>query len=322
MYADATAAGGGIQSDSTVAAEVVVWLKHRQNEGVRMNENPEQTVLRMLRRGRRPAILFHYTSAAGLLGILQAKGIWATAIRYLNDSSEYDYALRLLKEAIDARQEATNSKFIRALLVILDLRLSQEDNTETFVSSFTENPDQLSQWRAYCTPHGGYAIGFLSKRLIPSPGGCWMIPCLYKEEEQRRVAETVVDSVINSAEAKAREQERDDIYKDAYRQFGRLVHLLAPALKHPHFAEEQEWRLVIPGASMQGDPDFRVSRSMLVPYHLHSLALQGGGLPIAAVKVGPTPHEKLAVEATKSLLACNGLGTASVELSKIPYRAW
>ncbi len=39
-----------------------------------------------------PEILYHYTNESGLLGILQSRHLWATAIEYLNDSAELVYA--------------------------------------------------------------------------------------------------------------------------------------------------------------------------------------------------------------------------------------
>jgi hypothetical protein len=47
-----------------------------------------------------PQRLYHYTSQSGLLGILSAKTLWATRIQYLNDSTEFAYALGLLKNSV------------------------------------------------------------------------------------------------------------------------------------------------------------------------------------------------------------------------------
>lgn len=287
-----------------------------------VNEPTEMTFLKLLSNRRRPSILFHYTSANGLLGILQERGIWATDIRYLNDSSEYYYALDLLGDAIERRREKAKSKYLGALLEVLNLRLEKEDETEIFVSSFTEESDQLSQWRAYCAPYGGYAIGFKSKLLASAAAASWIVPCQYNIISQQNLVEKLLDLVIGTAEEEMRDQDRDRVYKDAYRMFGRLVHLLAPALKDPSFAEEREWRLVLPGDSMQVLPKFRLSGALLIPYHLHSLGSVGEALPVAALKVGPAPHEELAVGATRTLLVSNGLSAAMVEASEIPYRSW
>lgn len=44
--------------------------------------------------------LYHYTSQTGLLGIISKKSIWATAINYLNDTLEFEYSMKLIKEEL------------------------------------------------------------------------------------------------------------------------------------------------------------------------------------------------------------------------------
>jgi hypothetical protein len=44
--------------------------------------------------------LFHYTTAAGLLGILKSSAFWATDLRFLNDAQEAVYARELFVEAV------------------------------------------------------------------------------------------------------------------------------------------------------------------------------------------------------------------------------
>jgi hypothetical protein len=41
-------------------------------------------------------LLWHYTTGAGLRGILETNVLWATDVRYLNDESELKYALERL----------------------------------------------------------------------------------------------------------------------------------------------------------------------------------------------------------------------------------
>jgi hypothetical protein len=46
-----------------------------------------------------PGPVFHYTDQAGSLGIIQTKAIWATDLRYLNDSREYSHGFdRIIAE--------------------------------------------------------------------------------------------------------------------------------------------------------------------------------------------------------------------------------
>jgi len=51
-----------------------------------------------------PSRLYHYTSLKGLLGILESGCIWASEVRYLNDSAEIAVAFRLMARVIGARR--------------------------------------------------------------------------------------------------------------------------------------------------------------------------------------------------------------------------
>jgi len=46
-------------------------------------------------------LLWHYTTGAGLRGILEKNLLWATDVRYMNDESELNYPVSLLDEAFD-----------------------------------------------------------------------------------------------------------------------------------------------------------------------------------------------------------------------------
>ena len=50
-----------------------------------------------------PDLLWHYTNAAGFLGICRSGKLWATNTEYLNDASELRYARHLILREINCR---------------------------------------------------------------------------------------------------------------------------------------------------------------------------------------------------------------------------
>jgi len=60
----------------------------------------------------------------------------------LNDATEYEFALKLARDMIDRRLKETRNNFGRGLYTVLLERLS-EARVDVYVSSFTENGDQL-----------------------------------------------------------------------------------------------------------------------------------------------------------------------------------
>src|SRR5678816_1780308 len=54
-----------------------------------------------------PPRLYHYTTPAGLLGIVENNKLWATHINYLNDATELGYARALVEAALARYERAT-----------------------------------------------------------------------------------------------------------------------------------------------------------------------------------------------------------------------
>jgi hypothetical protein len=148
--------------------------------------------------------------------------------------------------------------------------------------------------------------------------------CVYDGEDQYDLINNLVQVIANFAQDKLTiKLEHDRIFREAFKLFGRLLPLVAPALKDSSFAEEQEWRLVCLPTSFENTPTrFRAGRSMIIPYHEHSLNDDTSKLPIEELMIGTTPHPRLAREAAQNLLLSYGLVKATVRSSSIPYRSW
>ncbi len=128
-------------------------------------------------------ILFHYTSAEGLKGIIESNELWATSAYYLNDAAEMFYGYNVLKEVLDQwLRKNSRSEDSITLGLARQLRSSFEDLFEKrllkpiYLMCFCEGDNLLSQWRAY-GKSGGYSIGFkvlpkigvFGERLTPEP---------------------------------------------------------------------------------------------------------------------------------------------------------
>jgi hypothetical protein len=141
---------------------------------------------------RPPGCLYHYTGAAGLIGIVQSGKLWATDYRHLNDRKEYKIGARLLQDELRASKlsEAQRNAFER---------LVSKTQKGCFVLSFSERGDQLSQWRAYCPGGNGYALGFGQQNALFSSAkehSFNLIRCEYDRREQRKLCRYLVESFI------------------------------------------------------------------------------------------------------------------------------
>jgi hypothetical protein len=178
--------------------------------------------------------IFHYTSKAGLLGILKEKAIWATNVLYLNDSAEFRYTLDLVEKRLKEQETDPDLKVFNHFRenVVGWLRGSMQ-YPSFFVSSFSERGDLLSQWRAYCPEGIGFSIGFSYDQLLPAlkkeQPNARLVKCIYNEEEQIQI----VDELL----ARALTQVNKDHLEESSRLVAGLlindVSNLAVTFKHP-----------------------------------------------------------------------------------------
>src|SRR5687768_16519179 len=100
-----------------------------------------------------PAALYHYTTAAGLLGIVSSHHLRGTNYSFMNDASEFTYGVELALKRFDAESRKNREqKDEISLLVGVAGEVwmkRQASLSETYVTCFTEARDDLNQWRGY-----------------------------------------------------------------------------------------------------------------------------------------------------------------------------
>lgn len=275
-----------------------------------------------------PLTLYHYTSQDGLLGILRHNILWATDIRYLNDSSEHQYGKDLVEHTIENRKliDPLNAAFYDGLIGATDLLTVFKH----FVISLSEEKDLLSQWHGYTPIGSGFNIGLDGSILAQNVRGSLnstFVKCLYQPPEQINEINNLLNDTLYYYKGHHFPEEYLKARKSEFSS-------LSLAFKHPAFAAENEWRLVV--SMPEYVPlEFRTGHSMLTPYlsvtplkHKDVEQEDGtkkreymGQLPVREVVVGPTPHPELSkqsVEAFLNSLAIN----AKVENSTISFRGW
>jgi len=272
-----------------------------------------------------PGILYHYTTQRGFLGIVRTREMWASHTQYLNDSREYRHGVDIVKQEIaHMMKECQGSR--RRLLAEMSKGLDGIESINVCVCCFSAKGDVLSQWRAYGERTSGFSIGFSGPllRSISDALNFWLVPVIYDEDEQRQLVRTLLDDVLSENVQRAGNGEEEDGPK--YRSGGSLVaylHRYAPILKHKSFAEEQEWRIISRPIFCEHERfDYRLGKSMLIPYYRIPLYLAEQQFKIDEVIVGPTPNPQQSIHSVMSLLVKHELGEASVRTSEVPYRNW
>jgi hypothetical protein len=238
-------------------------------------------------------MLFHYTSQAGLLGILKEKEIWATNIHFLNDYKEFRHAFDILCEII-TQELASNPVLRDKLIEHFNNLINLSPNINVFVASFSERGDSLSQWRGYCSDGAGYSIGFDKSILqrMATEMGLTLVECIYDPEKQREEMKIYLDWVLLSSSTTPSDINTLN-FDNAVSSLAKMLLAIAPRFKDKSFSEEREWRL-FSGMIDNADEriEFRQGKSTLVPYVKFSLkSTELNNIPISKIFVGPTPDK-------------------------------
>ena len=115
-----------------------------------------------------PSLIYHYTDDRGLYSILTGGKLWFSDIFDLNDPSELYHGVDVAVNAarrLARRKNATNIFQYFAKKLRSGLRESVESTACYFVCCFSEDGDDLGQWRAYAADGQGYALGFDRQEL-------------------------------------------------------------------------------------------------------------------------------------------------------------
>ena len=134
--------------------------------------------------------LYHYTSHAGLIGMVQHKKMWFTHAHYMNDSSEYNYAINLINQELQ-------EEYGLDLDSHMNLANTSLSENVPYTFSLSERKDSLSQWRGYC-PDGGYSISFngeqskddLQLSIMMLKYGLYLGKCVYELAHQKELIRT------------------------------------------------------------------------------------------------------------------------------------
>jgi hypothetical protein len=269
--------------------------------------------------------LFHYTDVGGVRAILENCELWLTDLRFLNDAQELNDGVVFVLDALRKERKDSNGlgehfdNAIKLLTSSFDDHVSVWiDDEPTFVCSFSEAGNQLSQWRAY----GNYAIEF-DRELLSSD--LELFDCVYNYDDKVSVSEEMVLQAIYGLAGDFKLYD-GAAGPDSLENLASLVRM-ASIFKNESFYEEREVRSVIDLIIPHPNLRFRQRGNLLIPYTTASFSLEC----IKSVHIGPMRDQDLAYTSMSAFVSSllrrhrsNGGGIEheiTVVQSKIPFRA-
>ena len=204
-----------------------------------------------------PKVIYHLTDSDALLSIISSRCLWASLVTTMNDSLEVRYgldlAVRLLQAQTNIRATQYDSTLLNYLVDPSTVPKELQIELSHFVVSFCGRPGKSGQWLHYGRSGHGVAIGFSSS--IAETVRYDLLKVDYIPDSQKNSILRLFRAGTSAIEAHS---ERSDNEEKAV-IIGMTAHLvslytrlLAVGMKHPSFAEEDEWRMVAYSLSMNG----------------------------------------------------------------------
>lgn len=286
-------------------------------------------------------IIYHYTSAEGLRGIVADGEIWLTNTAFVNDTTECRAFWSLRTDDVLGSGSFPN-KHVEERWKSSGKKSPFEENIY-YMASFSKAKNSLVQWRAY----GGFCIGFEASKLVRA--GFILCDCVYSES---KIKEWVrAKSCIQQWYGDGLTDIQKDVaalallftasvkFKNAYYESEEEVRLVCTSNYDPsietdppiHFRDHHMYGLRVPyvkfflaDRSHEGRGPDKTANETAMATRVRRLekekAQPRGLLPITEVRIGPMMYQKEERIACEILLKTAGYEHVNVDAPDIPYR--
>lgn len=276
--------------------------------------------------------IYHYTSASGLLNIINENKLWFTRYDCLNDPTEREYILDVLKsvckEMYDSNEIDKNT-YDDIIEWEIDKKewISYQDekfhygefDSEYYICCFSRNRDSLPMWNYYSkgSKYEGYNLEFCHDVFDCFPlywQNCNFktLDIEYDKEEQKKIIHNFIKKlmlIINYP---------NNLNTFKINLYG-FIKGYALAFKKSCFAHEKETRIVltIPKDGNKYFPiKYRVSNGCIVPY----IECEFEKRLMTGVTIGPLVNAKISEDTLCRLLSEKGYRFDNIVKSKVPIR--
>lgn len=279
----------------------------------------------------RPDLLYHYTDAATVIGLVQDQQFWLTDIRFLNDAKEMEiareWALSNSKALLhQLKAGGLNDQFLDsydAFFTDLANKNSTAQKSTYYIACFCEDGDDISLWRSYGAGGEGYCIEFDAMQ-IEHLLDATIVKVIYGRSNFDETLKTLLSgyaTLLQTVDPASIEEVAANLQDYLYEDF----QTICGRFKHSKFASEKEYRIICERAS-NDDVRYRTKGNYFIPYigaSLNGTTQRAQNLEkyVRMIRAGPRRYRSLAVSGLSGLLQSSGAPGIKITASDIPYRS-
>lgn len=266
-------------------------------------------------------MLYHYTDFSAFDGIIRCAELRLNNILNMNDTAEMRLFMNGIRRAVVDRLEEDQDKVaMENAELFFRKELAKEFHYSAYAACFSKYRDDAAQWERYGHVGQGVCIAFHEDLLRKMVGGAISLQEVYYQDDiSNHPLVTEFYHAFHQDEPLGRPLQ--DIMEDAWTQ--------SAAFKHPSFASEKEFRLVVsPFVSNDFaiEPKYQVSMDRIKKYYPLDLNRMCGKLSmhladlVGEIIIGPTSPQSLPI--LEDYLDDCGLNVlkARISLSDCPLR--
>jgi ribosomal protein L31E len=270
--------------------------------------------------------IYHYTSSAGLLGILGNRTVWSTDIEFLNDSLEVREGIERINNFCKSVKPKGNGKAKRLSEMfyrIIGVKLRKYINAnQVFITSFTSKRDNMRQWMSYCSDNAGYAVGFDKDDLIASLDNSDKFTSIISEVDYSQ--SNGIEDIISPQKVLAEIEiimglfkSNTDVVNAVVERVLRDLVVCCCSIKPPQFFDESETRLIVQTKHDCNDINFRERSGILIPYVAVPVSFES----VTEIIIGPNINSDLAIRGIEKVMSSINL-KCNVRKSNCSLRAF
>lgn len=244
-------------------------------------------------------MLYHYTDFAAFDGIIRCAELRLNNILNMNDAAEMRLFMNGICKAVieRLRLDGENEK-IHEAEIFFQKELEKEFHYSAYAACFSKYRDDAAQWERYGHFGQGVCIAFHEELMQKMIGGSVSLQEVYYQEDMRE------HRLVNEFCQLIRES---SIFLENLTQLQNLMNVAwvqSAAFKHPSFASEKEFRLVVsPFISNEFaiEPKYHVSMNRIKKYYPLDLNRMCGRLHmhlsdlVGEIIIGPTSSQSLPI---------------------------